>query len=137
MKSLARFVLILLLIAVLLAGFLFTLNNTTSVPLWLGVPLNPQPLGLWILLAFGSGGLLGLLLGLGLWRRYRQRAEARQLRAKLRQLEQELQELKLAQQREKDQHERELREKEQHDIQQREKGQGMKALGASDATSGP
>jgi uncharacterized integral membrane protein len=103
MKRLARFVLILLLIAVLLAGFLFTLNNTTPVPLWLGIPLNPQPFGLWMLLAFGSGGLLGLLLGLGLWRRYRQRAEARHLRAKVRQLEQELQALKLTQQSVKEQ----------------------------------
>lgn len=94
MKRLARLVLVLLLLAVLLAGFVFTLNNTMPVPLWLGVPLEPQPLGLWMLLAFGSGGLIGLLLGLGLWRRFRQRLEVRQLRAKLRQAEQELNDLK-------------------------------------------
>ena len=78
------------LLAVLLAGFVFTLNNTMAVPMWLGVNLAPQPLGLWILLAFASGGLIGLLLGLGLWQRFRQRIEVRQLRAKVRQLEHEL-----------------------------------------------
>lgn len=94
MKRLARFVLLLLLLVVLLAGFVFTLNNTMPVPLWLGADLNPQPLGLWMLLAFGSGGLLGLLLGLGLWRRFRQRLEVRHLRAKVRELEHELNGLK-------------------------------------------
>src|SRR5690606_25917544 len=94
MKRLARSVLLLLLLVVLLAGFVFTLNNTMPVPLWLGIDLNPQPLGLWMLLAFGCGGLLGLLLGLGLWRRFRQRLEVRQLRAKVRELEHELNGLK-------------------------------------------
>ena len=94
MKRLARFLLFLLLILVLLAGFVFTLNNTQPVPLWLGADLNPQPLGIWMLLAFATGGLLGLLLGLGLWQRFRQRLETRQLRARVRQLEQELGALK-------------------------------------------
>ncbi|MGV3592684.1 MAG: lipopolysaccharide assembly protein LapA domain-containing protein [Gammaproteobacteria bacterium] len=90
MKRLARFLLLMLLLAVLLAGFVFTLNNPTAVPLWLGTDLDPQPLGLWMLLAFATGGLLGLLLGLGLWRRFRQNIELRQLRTKVRQLESEL-----------------------------------------------
>lgn len=94
MKRLARFLLLMLLLAVLLAGFVFTLNNTTAVPLWLGADLSPQPLGLWMLLAFATGGLLGLLLGLGLWRRFRQNVELRQVRTKVRQLESELGALK-------------------------------------------
>lgn len=94
MKRLARFLLLMLLLAVLLAGFVFTLNNTTAVPLWLGTDLDSQPLGLWMLLAFATGGLLGLLLGLGLWRRFRQNIELRQLRTKVRQLESELGALK-------------------------------------------
>jgi lipopolysaccharide assembly protein A len=89
MKRLARFLLFLLLVLVLLAGFVFTLNNTTPVPLWLGTDINPKPLSVWILLAFATGGLLGLMLGLGLWQRFRQRLEVRQLRARVRQLEQE------------------------------------------------
>jgi lipopolysaccharide assembly protein A len=87
MKRLARFLLFLLLVLVLLAGFVFTLNNTTAVPLWLGTDLNPKPLSVWMLLAFAAGGLLGLLLGLGLLQRVRHRLEVRQLRARVRQLE--------------------------------------------------
>ena len=94
MKRLARFLLFLLLLPVLAAGFLFTLNNTVAVPLWFGTYLNPRPLGLWMLLAFASGGLLGLLLGLRLWQRFRSRLELRQLRARLHQAEQELGALK-------------------------------------------
>lgn len=90
MKRLARFLLFLLLILVLLAGFVFTLNNTAPVPLWLGADLDSKPLSIWMLLAFSAGGLLGLLLGLGLWQRFLNRLEVRQLRARVRQLEQEL-----------------------------------------------
>jgi uncharacterized integral membrane protein len=94
MKRLARFLLFLLLILVLLAGFVFTLNNTAPVPLWLGADLDPKPLSVWMLLAFAAGGLLGLLLGLGLWQRFLKRLELRQLRARVRQLEQELMQTK-------------------------------------------
>ena len=94
MKRLVRFLLFLLLILVLLAGFVFTLNNTTAVPLWLGADLSPKPLSIWMLLAFSSGGLIGLLLGLGLWQRFLHAREARQLRLRVKQLEQELETLK-------------------------------------------
>ena len=96
MKRLARFLLFLLLVVVLLAGFVFTLNNTTAVPLWLGTELAPQPLSIWMLLAFSSGGLLGLLLGFSLWQRFLHAREARQLRTRVKQLEQELEALKQA-----------------------------------------
>ncbi len=94
MKRLARFLLFLLLVLVLLAGFVFTLNNPTPVPLWLGTDMAPKPLSIWMLLAFSAGALLGLLLGLGLWQRFLHKLEARQLRARVRQLEQELAGLK-------------------------------------------
>jgi len=94
MKRLVKFLLFLLLLLVLLAGFVFTLNNTTAVPLWLGVDFNPKPLSVWMLLAFSSGGLIGLLLGLGLWQRFLHAREARQLRIRVQQLEQELHALK-------------------------------------------
>lgn len=90
MKSLARFLLFLLLILVLFAGFIFTLNNSAAVPLWLGIDLNPRPLGVWVLLAFIVGGLAGLLLGLGLWQRFRGRIAAHQLKRRLQQAEMEL-----------------------------------------------
>lgn len=94
MKRLVRFLLFLLLIIVLLAGFVFTLNNTTAVPLWLGTEFSPKPLSIWMLLAFSSGGLLGLLLGFGLWQRFLHAREARQLRNRVKQLERELEALK-------------------------------------------
>jgi hypothetical protein len=50
-----------------------------------------------MLLAFSSGGLLGLLLGFGLWQRFLHVREARQLRGRVKQLEQELAVLKQAQ----------------------------------------
>jgi uncharacterized integral membrane protein len=90
MKRLARFLLFLLLLIVLLAGFVFTLNNTAPVGLWLGTDMAPKPLSIWMLLAFTTGSLLGLLLGLGLWQRFRNKLEVRQLRARVAQLEQEL-----------------------------------------------
>src|SRR5690606_17337164 len=79
----------LLLLFVLLAGFVFTLNNSAPVPLWLGTTMNPKPLSVWMLLAFSAGGLFGLLLGLGLWQRFRMQREVRQLRTRLHQVEQE------------------------------------------------
>ncbi len=97
MKRLVRFLLFLLLVVVLLAGFVFTLNNTAAVPLWLGVDLAPKPLSIWMLLAFSSGGLLGLLLGFSLWQRFLHAREARQLRTRVKQLEQELDTLKRSQ----------------------------------------
>ena len=95
MKRLVRFLLFLLLVVVLLAGFVFTLNNTTAVPLWLGTDLAPRPVSIWMLLAFSSGGLLGLLLDSllgfgGLRQRFLHAREARQLRSRVKQLEREL-----------------------------------------------
>jgi uncharacterized integral membrane protein len=94
MKSLVRFLLFLLLIFVLLAGFVFTLNNTVAVPLWLGAELSPRPLGVWILVAFSAGGLAGLLVGLGLLQRFRSRMEVRHLKNRLQQVEREFAVLK-------------------------------------------
>jgi lipopolysaccharide assembly protein A len=94
MKRLARFLFFLLLIFVLLAGFVFTLNNTVAVPLWVGTVLAAKPIGVWILLAFAIGGVAGLLLGLGLWRRFRSNMELRQIRIRLQQTEKELAMLK-------------------------------------------
>lgn len=94
MKSIARFLLFILLVVVVLSGFVFTARNTIEVPLWLGLGFAPRPLGLWLVLAFCAGGVLGLLLGMGLWRRVRARLELRQLRARLQQCERELAVLK-------------------------------------------
>jgi len=83
MKSIARFLLFLLFVLVVFSGFLFTVNNTVEIPLWLGTSLPPKPLGLWVLLAFAVGALLGLLLGFGLWRRVQLKLQVRQLKHRL------------------------------------------------------
>lgn len=90
MKSIARFLLFLLFILVVLSGFLFTVNNTIEIPLWLGTTLPPKPLGLWVLLAFATGAMMGLLLGLGLWHRVQMKLQVRQLRQRLELAEKQL-----------------------------------------------
>ena len=51
-------------IAAVVIGALFSLQNTQSVPLDLIVlQLPPQPIAIWILLALASGVLIGLSMG--------------------------------------------------------------------------
>jgi len=83
MRRLARFLTLLLLIVVVLAGFLFIIKNDIKTGLWLGKELEPRSLGLWVLAAFMAGGLAGLLLGLGLWGKLRQRLALTQSRQQL------------------------------------------------------
>jgi len=90
MNSIARFLLFLLFIIIVISGFLFTVNNTAEIPLWLGASLSPRPLGIWVLFAFAAGALLGLLLGYGLWRRVQLKLQVRQLRHRLESVEKQL-----------------------------------------------
>lgn len=90
MNSFAGFIKFVLLLLVLLAGFVFALQNTTSVGLWLIHDFAPKPVSLWLLLAFSCGGLSGLVLGYGMWRRIRMGWQLRQLQSELQQCRQEL-----------------------------------------------
>lgn len=83
MKRMAGFLVFLLLVLVVLAGFLFTLNNDTPATLWFGRNFGPYSLGLWVLGAFVSGAVLGLVAGYGLWSKLRLRLEMRRLRREL------------------------------------------------------
>ena len=49
------------------------------VPLWIGIELSPQSLAVWVLLAFAWGGVLGLMLGYGLFRRVKAQFKINQL----------------------------------------------------------
>jgi uncharacterized integral membrane protein len=83
MKSVLRFLWFLLFLLVVLAGFIFTVHNADAVPLWLGLQFDPKPLSVWLLTAFIGGGLIGLSLGLGIWRGLKTRLTLRQQRQRL------------------------------------------------------
>lgn len=90
MKSLVRFLLFLFFILLVVAGFLFTINNTAPVELWFGHDFAARPLGVWMLFAFAAGALLGLGLGAGIWRHLRYRARLYRLQQRLAGAEREL-----------------------------------------------
>ena len=72
MNKLIRLFAWIFLFLVFLASIAFSFFNTEPVPLSFGfVVLNPQPLSLWVVLAFAAGGVIGLFLGVvmsGNWR---------------------------------------------------------------------
>jgi len=94
MKSLGTFMTILVVIMVMIAGFLFTMNNDQPAALWLGTDLSARPLGVWVLGAFISGGFTGLLLGAGFLRRLYGKMRAQQVQTRLLQKEKEIEVLK-------------------------------------------
>lgn len=83
MSKLTRFIAALFFLLVVLAGFIFASNNSVVVPLWVGIDLAPQSLTVWVLLAFAWGGVLGLLLGYGLFRRIKAQLKINKLEALL------------------------------------------------------
>ena len=61
-----------LVLAVLVLGALFAVQNTTAVPLDLLVIYLPaRSVALWVLLAFAGGGVIGMLTSIGLVLRLR------------------------------------------------------------------
>lgn len=79
------------LLVVFAASVTFTYYNSTPVVIGIGSwQLQPQPVSLWIIAAFVSGGLLGLLLGLGLIRNLKSRVEIRRLTKALKEAEEEV-----------------------------------------------
>ena len=76
-----------------LAGVVFSGYNSTEVPLWLGVELPAQRLGVWVSLAFAIGGFSGLILGFGLFKRIKYKVKISQLETRLKQSEKMLESL--------------------------------------------
>ena len=83
MKSFVRFITLLLFVGIVLLAFLFAVRNTTEISLWIGIELPPLSAGVLLILAFILGGLLGLLLGVGVFRQLGYRVRIRKLEMQL------------------------------------------------------
>jgi putative membrane protein len=70
MKLIFRLLIIFVLLAILIISVLFSVQNTTAVPLdLLIISLPERSVALWVLLAFALGGVLGMLTSIGVvWR---------------------------------------------------------------------
>ena len=95
MRQLTRLLSGVFLLLVFAASVTFTYYN--SIPVTIGIgswQLQPLPVSIWIIGAFVSGGLLGLLLGLGLFRNLKSRVEIRRLTKALMEAEEEVSNLR-------------------------------------------
>lgn len=83
------------LILVFIVSITFSYFNTTPVSIAFGTwELSPMPVSVWIIGAFVSGGIIGLLLGLRLFHSLKSRAEIRRLTKQLSEAKQELNQLR-------------------------------------------
>ena len=95
MRKVANLLSGLFLILVFAATITFAYFNTTAVSIKFGSGvLATQPVSVWIIGAFVSGGTLGLLLGLGIFRNLKSRSEIRQLTKQLSEAKQEVSDLR-------------------------------------------
>ena len=95
MRQIARLLSGLFLISVFAVSVTFTYFNSTPIIIYFGNwQLPSQPVSVWIIGAFVSGGSLGLLLGLGIFRNLKSRSEIRRLRKSLEQSELEVKQLR-------------------------------------------
>ena len=91
MKKFSRLLIILFLSLVFIASVLFTYSNTAPVELnFIGLSLSPLPVSVLMIGSFVSGGLLGLLCGLRLFRQIQGRLERRRTGRRLQEAEQEV-----------------------------------------------
>lgn len=89
MSGIRNFIIITLLLLIVVFAALFVSFNEERIALWLFRDFAPRPLGWWLILAFVSGGFLGLLLSTGLFRRWRTRRRIQLLRQRVQSLEEE------------------------------------------------
>ncbi|MEX0965420.1 MAG: lipopolysaccharide assembly protein LapA domain-containing protein [Pseudohongiellaceae bacterium] len=83
------------LLLVFAVSITFSFYNSTPVAIGIGSwQSQAQPVSVWIIAAFVSGGLSGLLLGLGLFRNLRSRVEIRRLNKALADAKQEISNLR-------------------------------------------
>lgn len=90
MRKLAQLFSGIFLVLVFIASITFSYFNTTPVVItFANWQFPPQPVSVWIIGAFVVGGLLGLILGLGLFRNFRSRSELKRLNKQLEKAKQE------------------------------------------------
>ena len=95
MRKLSQVFSSLFLLLVFIGSISFSYLNTTEISITLGNRvLAPLPVSVWIIGAFVSGGVIGLVLGLSLFRQLRARHEIRRLKKKLADSRQESQQLR-------------------------------------------
>ena len=86
MKTIKRWVIILLLLLVVLMTASFSLWNNVAVSLTFGLfTLDARPLSVWIISSFGLGALFGLTLGAGFIGNLKSNLRIRQLEKELQQ----------------------------------------------------
>lgn len=91
MRKLAQIFSGLFLLLVFIASITFSYFNTTPIAItFINWRFAEQPVSVWIIGAFVSGGMLGLFLGLGLFRNLRSRSEIRRLGKQLLQAKAEI-----------------------------------------------
>ena len=91
MRKIGKILSGLFLITVFGISITFSYFNTAPVSIVLGNwQLSAQPVSVWIIGAFVAGGSIGLLLGLGIFRQLKSRAEIRRLRKQLKAAKQEI-----------------------------------------------
>jgi len=82
-KGFFRFITFLVFVGTVLLAFLFAVNNTTEINLWVGTELPVFSIGVIIIAVYILGGLTGLVLGLGILRQLKYRVQIRQLQSQL------------------------------------------------------
>ena len=83
MKGLLRFISFLVFVGIILLAFMFAVNNTTEVSLWLGLQMPPLSVGVLVICAFVLGGVMGLVLGLRIFQQLKYILQIRHLRSQL------------------------------------------------------
>lgn len=95
MRKIANLLSGLFLILVFIVSIVFTYFNSAPISIQFGPwQFEPLPVSVWIIGAFVSGAVLGLLLGLRFFSGMRARAEARRLNKQLNEARGEIQQLR-------------------------------------------
>lgn len=95
MRQIGRLLSAFFLIIVFAISVSFSYFNSTEVVIsFASWQFPPQPVSVWVIGAFVIGGSLGLMLGLGIFRNLKSRAEIRRLQKLLSVAEQEVKQLR-------------------------------------------